>query len=241
MKRLTVTLAALTLMTGCGMVGHELANHLGIQSVSRMEDPFAQGPLVLYLGLSPQQRAAIKSVVTQQRNQAPHREELKALLLEPQVDTGKLQAFIEARLEERAAIIERTLPALVAIREILTPEQRSKLQILKSDTGPVAWAIQARAGQGPLKPLLEGIALTPEQQTAADNLKREILARRQQREAVRNAFFTFMQDGDAASFKTSLNAYQPNPPVGAILKMATALNQEQRQTIADRVQRHFVQ
>lgn len=202
------------------------------------------GPSVLlpvltkHLDLSADQQAALKAIAEKHHAQAnpeskkARRTELKTLLLARQVDAAALRAFFDSHRAELEAKRDTHLAMLKELRAVLTDAQREKL------------AVQLEGGHRGAKPgwlvdhfrgmmrdrLFGDLNLTASQRQAIDGAHASLEAahRSEAMQGHKRAFAAFLRSGDTAE----LAAHKPPaPPVEAIVQVATALDQAQREKL----------
>jgi Spy/CpxP family protein refolding chaperone len=206
--------------------------------------PFGTMRLLGQLDLSAQQKATIRDLLKAARQ--PHggtwrqtMQDLRADLLAPTVDANQLETRLQHLQAKRGDQRDKFVTLAGEIRNVLTPEQRERLATLPQ---PKPHWFQRFAGKFADKPfdhMLAGLTLTGPQRAAVDNLKAAMGRQREtmtaHRQAMHEAFAAFARSGDSAALTLALQANAPHPPFHEIAQMAAALDQSQRQQIANRL------
>ena len=250
-RKLIATLAGLGILAGCGgmsPVGRAgtapvfSATSLSVAHCGGMSHHW-QG-----LGLSDTQKASIREIIykhhcgPKQTSQAMA--DLKAAMVAPTIDTAALTAALNAKIADRSAKIDKRVATLTDIRNVLTPEQRTKFAERKGKAGEGAGKEALKeGGKKHLDRLAEKLGLNQVQRQAFEDVGTAWKANKEEHHANRaarhQAIASFMKSGDADALKTALQAIKPSVPVDAMVKAIATLTQDQRKKLIEmKEQRH---
>lgn len=181
-------------------------------------DPFAA------LNLTDAQKRQLEALQTD--TGPDHSAEIRRLLLAPQVD----QAALKALLTPSDASLEGSLKQMVALRDILTPEQRQKLIQAMNQQPPTS---QEASTQNQLPDeLKQRLGLTSEQQRAMDAMNQALQAHHQATQGqILSVTVAFMNSGDVAALRQATFAHARAMPIDAMVAFYSSLSQAQRRML----------
>lgn len=218
----TAPAAPLPAPMGSGPVGYSPVGSapLGLLQAPEGEasDPFAA------LNLTDAQKRQLEALQT---DPGPdHSTEIRRLLLAPQVDKAALKAL----LTPSDASLEASLKQMVAMRAVLTPEQRQKLIQAMNQKPPTP---QEASTQNQLPDeFKQRLSLTSEQQRAFDAMNQALQAHHQATQGqILSVTVAFMTSGDAAALRQATFAHARSMPVDAMVAFYASLSQAQRRML----------
>ncbi len=249
-RRLIATLAGLGILAGCGgmsPIGRSGTAPVFSATSLSVQHCGTHGHHWQGLGLTDKQKEEIRAIIVkhrcgpQQTSQAMA--ELKAAMVAPTIDTAALTSALNAKITDRTAKVDAKVAMLADIRQVLTPEQRTKFAEKKGKRGKGAGKEAFKEhGQKHMDRLAEKLGLNKAQRQAFEDVRTAYGANKEaikaNRAARHQAIADFMKSGDTDALKAALMAIKPSVPVDAMVKAIASLTQDQRKKLVEMKEQH---
>lgn len=217
----------------------------------QLDDPAAallqwQQQLETQIGLSQEQRAQFKAIVMRELGAFPTDrltailERLRTAATQPRLDQD---AALSAMLELETLVKDFTphmVAIAVAVRPLLTPEQRQKAIALSPEATEQFKALSDRLRDQAFSKMAAGLDLTQEQARGWAALKARDKALDDARlDKLVAARMRFLQDGDATSLATSLQGLFDTSESAEFVSWTATLSQPQRQRLVSNTEAYM--
>ncbi|MBC7545850.1 MAG: Spy/CpxP family protein refolding chaperone [Candidatus Sericytochromatia bacterium] len=239
-------LVGLGILAGCGVTtpvvptgppAGQSASTLTVQHWGAKRD------VMSHVGLNADQKKAIRAIVAKYKKAKCAESEatgaIQQAMLTPEVDRDHLSAAIADKVADRSEKINAKVAMLTEIRDVLTPEQRSKIAEGKGKKQSMHDG-RRHHGKQHMAKLIKELNLTETQQKAFNDVRDAFKANkdsyRAAKAAKRKAIGEFMVSGDAAALKAAMMAIPMNVPVAEMVNAAASLDLSQRQKFVDHME-----
>ena len=236
-RRLLATLIGLGVLAGCGPAGpgSPLSQQAPPTATSfALEAHGHRGRMFEGLKLTEAQKGKIKAIIAKARaGRQDDKQAVLRLIGARELDKAALIEAIEAKLASHDDKVERKVAMAVAIRDVLTEEQREAMAAkLSAPRDPAAAEARKARHQARMAKIAAKLKMTDGQKAKFEAVLDAYAAGSDARKArwasVKAAMAAFATTGDADALKAALLAAKPEIPVAAIVDALASLDARQR-------------